>query len=54
MLKDKYNDNCLYLALKALQLNEDKLQLLKMFVLNRIVPKCKLKEVANKLDICIR
>ena len=25
-----------------------------MFVLNRIVPKCKLKEVANQLDICIK
>ena len=54
VVKDNYNDNCLYLALKALKLNNDKLQLLKMFVLNRIVPKCKLKEIANKLDIYIK
>ena len=25
-----------------------------MFVLNRIVPKCKLKEIAVKLDICVK
>ena len=25
-----------------------------MLVLNRIVPKCTLKEIANKLDICIK
>ena len=54
VLKDNYNDNCLFLALKAFQLDKDKLQLLKMFVLNRIVPKCKLKEIAIKLDICIK
>ena len=54
VLKNNYNDNCLFLALKAFQLDKDKLQLLKMFVLNRIVPKCKLKEIAIKLDICIK
>ena len=53
-LKDNDNKNCLYLKLKAFQSNKDKLQLLQMIVLNRIVPKCKIKEIAVKLAICIK
>ena len=34
-------------------LSEDKFGLLKMFVIHRILPKCKLKVVYNGLDICI-
>ena len=52
--KENYNDNCLYFALKAAGLPEEKLQQLKMFVMNRIVPKCKLGEVCKLLQICIK
>ena len=52
--KDNYHDNCLYLALKAAGLPEDKLQQLKIFVMNRIIPKCKLGEVCKLLQVCIK
>ena len=51
--KENYHDNCLYLALKAGGLPEDKLQQLKVFVMNRVIPKCKLGEVCKQLQICI-
>jgi hypothetical protein len=50
----EYNDNCLYIALEAGGLGNDKLELLKSFVNNRVVPKCKLKDVCNKLEIMIK
>ena len=52
--KENYHDNCLYLALKAAGLPEDKLQQLKIFVMNRIIPKCKLGEVCKLLQVCIK
>ena len=52
--KENYHDNCLYLALKAAGLPEDKLQQLKIFVMNRIIPKCKLGEVCKLLQICVK
>ena len=50
----EYNDNCLYIALEEGGLSNDKLELLKTFVNNRIVPKCNLKDVCNKLEIMIK
>ena len=50
----EYNDNCLYIALEEGGLSNEKLELLKSFVNNRIVPKCKLKDVCNKLEIMIK
>ena len=35
-------------------MEERKLAMLKSFVMNRIVPKCKLKEVCDKLEITIK
>ena len=35
-------------------MEERKLEMLKCFVMNRIVPKCKLKEVCEKLNILIQ
>mgnify|MGYP003132802193 CR=1 FL=1 len=49
-----YNDNCLVKALKFGGLDEDRLNELKSFVVNRYIPMCKLKEVAESLDIMIK
>ena len=48
-----YTDNCLWLALKAGGLPDDKLERLKLLVVNRFVPKCKLGEVCAALEIHI-
>ena len=44
----------MYLALKAGGLEDDKLQMLKLFVMNRIIPKCKLKEICEHLQIHLK
>ena len=33
---------------------EHQLQMLKIFVINRVVPKCKLKEICETLQICFK
>ena len=53
--RKKYNENCLYLALEAGGMCQEKLEeRLKSFIMNRVVPKCKLKDVCEKLDIYIK
>ena len=49
-----YSDNCLYIAFREGGMPEDQLGMLKQFVMNRIVPKCKLKEICSTLNICIK
>ena len=51
---NNYNDNCLYLACKEAGMSDKLLQMLKIFVMNRIVPKCKLKEICEHLQICFK
>ena len=48
-----YSDNCLWLALKAGGMSDDKLDRLKILVVNRFVPKCKLGAVCAALEIRI-
>jgi hypothetical protein len=48
-----YAENCLVIALREGGMSNDKIQMLKLFVMNRIIPKCKLKEVCEKLDISL-
>tara|TARA_R110002153_G_scaffold55214_1_gene153366 strand:+ start:1722 stop:5459 length:3738 start_codon:yes stop_codon:yes gene_type:complete len=48
------NDNCLYWALKACGVEQDKLELMKTFVVNRNVPISKLNIVCEKLGIQIK
>ena len=45
--KQAYRHNCLYIALKNGGLGEDKLESMKRFVINRIVPQCKLKDLCK-------
>ena len=52
--KANYNDNCMYLALKAGGLEEEKLQQLKTMILNRTIPQSKLKYVAETFGIYIK
>lgn len=54
VLPDNYKNNCLYNALEAGGLEDEKLQLLKTFVVNRDVPMSKLKKICEKLHITIR
>ena len=49
-----YKDNCIIKALQVGGLDEDRINLLKSFVINREIPMCKLKKVCEKLNICIR
>lgn len=49
-----YAEHCLYLALKYGGMEGRTLETLKCFVMNRIVPKRKLKEVYQKLQITIK
>ena len=44
-----YAENCLVTALREGGLSDDKIQMVKLFVMNRIIPKCKLKEVCEKM-----
>ena len=43
-----YAENCLVTALREGGLSK-KIQMVKLFVMNPIIPKCKLKEVCEKL-----
>ena len=51
---ENYNDNCLYIACELGGMPEHQLQMLKIFVINRVVPKCKLKEICETLQICFK
>lgn len=51
---ENYNDNCLYIACELAGMPEHQLQMLKIFVMNRVVPKCKLKEICETLQICFK
>ncbi len=51
---NNYNDNCLYIACELAGMPDHQLQMLKIFVMNRIVPKCKLKEICETLQICFK
>ena len=44
-----YAENCLVTALREGGLSDDKIQMVKLFVKNRIIPKCRLKEVCEKM-----
>ena len=44
-------DNCLIYALKQVNMNEDKLKIIKNFVNNGVIPICKLKEICEILSI---
>jgi len=48
-----YKDNCLIKALRAGGLDDDRLNELKSFVVNRYVPQSKLRQIAESLDIKI-
>ena len=48
-----YAENCLVTALREGGLPDDKIQMVKLFVMNRIIPKCRLKEVCEKNVISI-
>ena len=52
MDSDNYNHCCLYIACELGGMPNNQLQILKMFVMNRIVPKCKLKEICETLQRC--
>ena len=51
---ENYHDSCLFLALEAGGLPEEKLERLKLMLLNRYVAKCKLKEICAALEISIK
>ena len=51
---DNYHNNCLYNAFEFADMPDNQLQTLKLFIMNRIVPKMKLKEICNTLQICIK
>ena len=48
-----YSENCIITALREGGLSDAKIQMVKLCVMNRIIPKCKLKEVCEKIDISI-
>ena len=48
-----YDENCLVVALTNCGLTQRKVNRLKMMVLNRNIPICKLEMICQKLDICI-
>lgn len=48
-----YSDNCLVIAFRAGGMCDDKLQTVKLFVKNRIAPKCKLNAVCNTAHISV-
>ena len=49
-----YSDNCLVIAFREGGMSDEKLQMVKLFVMNRIVPKCKLKEICDTVQACIK
>ena len=48
-----YSENCLVIAFRVGGMSDEKLQMVKLFVMNRIIPKCKLKGVCETLEISI-
>ena len=50
---DNYINNCLYIALQNGGLSDIKLNKMKLFVVNREVAMCKLKDICEKLNIYI-
>lgn len=51
--KTNYDDSCLIDTFNVFGLDEKKLEMLKIFVVNRNVPVCKLEEICDKLQVCI-
>ena len=49
-----YKENCLIIAFRQGGMLDDQLQMIKLFIMNRIIPKCKLKDICNKLQISIK
>ena len=49
-----YDDNCFYIACKEAGMPEKLLQMLKIFITNRFVPYCKIKEIANTLQVAFK
>ena len=48
-----YSGNSLLVALNEVGATYEKLQMVKLFVMNRMILKCKLKDVCDKLQIHI-
>ena len=46
-----YSDNCLVIAFRECGMSDEQLQMVKLFVMNRIVPKCKLNEICETVHI---
>ena len=49
-----YSENCLVIAFRECGMSDEQLQMVKLFVMNRIVPKCKLKEICDTVHISIK
>ena len=45
------SENCLVIAFREGGMSEEKLHMVKLFVMKRIIPKCKLQEVCETLHI---
>lgn len=52
--QNNYNDNCLYIALKNAGCEQHKLNTLKTYIKNTVVPKSALNKICEELDICIK
>ena len=46
-----YSENCLVTAFREGGMFDDKLQMVKLFVMNCIIPKCGLKDVCETIEI---
>ena len=46
-----YSENCLVIAFREGGMSEENLQMVELCVMNRIIPKCKLKEVCETLQM---
>ena len=44
---NNYNDNCLYIACDLGGMPDNQLQTLKIFVMNSVIPTCKLKRICE-------
>ena len=49
-----YSENCLVIAFREGGMSDDKLQSVKLLVMSRIVPTCRLKEVCEIIEISIK
>jgi hypothetical protein len=45
-----YSEHCLVIAFREGGMSQEKLQSVKLFVMNRVIPKCELKEVCETLQ----